>query len=251
MGLASFLVLGALQGCSEEEDPAPGGSAGNSTAGSGGSAGAAAGSGGSAGAAAGSGGAAGSGSEDVYCGTKESELPSLSSCDDADASDCAKAMCAAVSAEKDCKQVLTDCVEDAGCNKSVACGGVCRAADPNIDVVATCTPLAGGGLAKALGYKGCADKLTACGGDGSLDPKLSRPDPRLGCRYSSRASPPSRAQASMSSPSIESPRGRSSREKNRASRISRAFFGPRSGPSTSATTQTVTAWKRGSRSGRE
>jgi hypothetical protein len=191
MGLASFLVLGALQGCSEEDDPAPGGAAGNSTAGSGGSAGAA-GSGGSAGAAAGSGGSAGSGSEDVYCGTKESELPPLTSCDDPNASDCAKAMCAAVSAEKDCKQILTDCVADSGCNKSVACGGVCRAADPTVDVVATCTPLAGGGLAKALGYKGCADKLTACGGDGSLDAKLSA-GARLGCRYSSRASPPSRA----------------------------------------------------------
>jgi hypothetical protein len=83
-------------------------------------------------------------------------------------------MCAVTGGDKDCKQILTDCVEDEGCNKSVACGSVCR--DPNNpdsnpdSVIPICTPLAGSAIAKALAYKGCADKLTACGGDGTLDP---------------------------------------------------------------------------------
>lgn len=161
MGLASLLALGALQGCSDDDDPAPAGGSG-----SGGSAGSGGGSSGSGGSSAGSG---GGGGDDLYCGTKESELPSISSCDDADASDCAKAMCATTKA-KDCKQILTDCVNDPGCNKAVACGAVCREKDPSADVVATCTPLAGGGLAKALAYKSCADGLKACGGNDSIQP---------------------------------------------------------------------------------
>jgi hypothetical protein len=66
-------------------------------------------------------------------------------------------------------------VADAGCNKSVSCGGVCR--DPNNPdknpdgVISVCTPLAGSAISKALAYKGCADALTACGGNGTLDPK--------------------------------------------------------------------------------
>jgi len=123
------------------------------------------------------GGGAGGVIEDTYCGVPESQLPSISACGDAGASDCAKAMCAATgaAAPKDCKKVLTDCHDDAGCNKSVSCGAVCRENDPSADVVATCTPLAGAAIGKALAYKGCADHLTACGGDGTYD--TAAPDP--------------------------------------------------------------------------
>ncbi|MCS6898735.1 MAG: hypothetical protein RMJ98_03410 [Myxococcales bacterium] len=160
MGLASLLALGALQGCSDDSgDSAPTG--GSSSGGSAGSGGSSAGSGGSS---AGSG-----GGDNLYCGVKESELPSISNCDDPNASECAKAMCATTKA-KDCKTILTDCYNDPGCNKAVACGAACRKNEPEADVVATCTPLAGSGLAKALAYKSCADGLKACGGNDSIKP---------------------------------------------------------------------------------
>ncbi|MCU0657304.1 MAG: hypothetical protein MUF64_19210 [Polyangiaceae bacterium] len=173
MGLASLLVVGALQGCSEEDSGGSSGSAGSGTAGSGTAGSGTAGSGTAGSGTAGSG-TAGSGGETKYCGKTADELPPISKCDDANASECAKAMCAVTGGDKDCKQILTDCEADPGCNKSVACGGVCR--DPNnpegtTETVAVCGPLAGSGITKGLAYKGCADKLTACGGDGSLDPK--------------------------------------------------------------------------------
>ncbi len=152
-----------------------GGSAGTAGA-TGGSAGTGGTTGGSAGA---TGGSAGSVSgTGPYCGATKEELPSISKCDDPAPSACATAMCSVTGADapKDCKQILLDCYADEGCNKSVACGAVCRDPNnPNKDpdgVIGKCTPLAGSGasIGKALAYKGCADKLTACGGDGTYNP---------------------------------------------------------------------------------
>lgn len=108
----------------------------------------------------------------LYCGKLRTEMPSISKCDDPMPSACAQAMCAVTGQALDCKKVLLDCYSDCGCNKAVACGAVCQALmDPNIDSTAICGPLAGAtGLGKALNYKACAAKLTACGGDGSYDP---------------------------------------------------------------------------------
>jgi len=105
----------------------------------------------------------------LYCGAKKCDLPSISKCDDPAPSACAIAMCA-TTMPTDCKKVLLDCYADPGCNQAVACGAVCREQDPNADSTAVCAPLAGVGISKALAYKGCAAKLTACGGDGSFDP---------------------------------------------------------------------------------
>lgn len=176
MGLASLLMVGALQGCGDDDSDSSG-SAGSGTAGTSSGGSSSGGSGGSNAAGSSSGGSAGSASEDLYCGKKADELASISSCDAPGDNECVKAMCATTVA-KDCKTILTDCVNDSGCNKSVACGANCRDPnnpDKNDDVVAVCTPLAGSGLSKALAYKGCVDKLTACGGDGSISPDpLSR-----------------------------------------------------------------------------
>ncbi len=105
----------------------------------------------------------------LYCGKTKDELPSISKCDDPMPSDCAKAMCA-TTMPVNCKQVLLDCWADINCNKAVSCGAVCTAQDPNANTVAICGPLAGSSIGKALSYKSCAGKLTACGGDGTYDP---------------------------------------------------------------------------------
>jgi hypothetical protein len=102
----------------------------------------------------------------MYCGLTLCQLPSISSCDDAMPSACAAAMCMTT----DCKQTLMDCYVDEYCNRTVACGANCLAQDPMANTVAICGPLAGPSLGKALAYRTCAQKLTACGGDGSLDP---------------------------------------------------------------------------------
>ena len=106
----------------------------------------------------------------LYCGKTKCELPPISACDDPTPSDCAKAMCAVTGQVADCKQILLDCHADINCNQAVSCGGVCTALDPNASTVETCGPLAGSSIGKALNYKSCADKLTACGGDGTYDP---------------------------------------------------------------------------------
>lgn len=161
MGLASLFLVGVLQGCGDDTDSSgSAGTAGSSAAGSGGSAGKA------------DGGGAGKkdNNEDAtYCGVKASELTSISGCDDAEPSDCAKAMCNTTK-DKDCKTILMDCFNDPGCNKAVACGAVCRENEPDTDVVSTCTPLAGNSIMKALAYKSCVDGLKACGGNDSLKP---------------------------------------------------------------------------------
>ncbi len=105
----------------------------------------------------------------LYCGKTQCELPSISSCNDAMPSACAQAMCA-TSMPTDCKQVLLDCYADIKCNNAVSCGAVCLAQDPNANTVTICGPLAGTSISKALAYKTCAGKLTACGGDGTFDP---------------------------------------------------------------------------------
>src|SRR5262249_14612060 len=63
--------------------------------------------------------------------------------------------------------------------------------------------------------------------------------------------PRRRAAGSMSSICMARPAGNASAGKRRASRISSGFWGERAGGAMRALTTTVTAWKRGSRSGRE
>lgn len=104
----------------------------------------------------------------LYCGKKKSELPTISKCDDPAPSTCAVAMCA-TTMPNDCKKALLDCHADANCNKAVSCGAVCLAVDPMANTVELCGALAGSGIGKALAYKACANKLTACGGDGTFD----------------------------------------------------------------------------------
>ena len=127
---------------------------------------------GGAGGGGGAAGGGGTGGEDttLYCGKKKSELPSISKCDDPAPSTCAVAMCAVMGQPLDCKKILLDCHADPKCNQAVSCGGVCQALDPTIDTVPICGPLAGNSIGKALNYKACAAKLTACGGDGTYDP---------------------------------------------------------------------------------
>lgn len=105
----------------------------------------------------------------LYCGKSLCELPPISSCDAETPSACAVAMCATTT-PLDCKKALTDCEADEKCNKAISCGSVCLAQDPNADTVTICGPIAGLSIGKALAYKNCAGKLTACGGDGMYDP---------------------------------------------------------------------------------
>ena len=104
----------------------------------------------------------------LYCGKTKTELPSISKCDDPAPSTCAVAMCA-TTMPADCKKALLDCHKDTNCNKAVSCGAVCLALDPKANTVELCGAIAGNSIGKALAYKSCANKLTACGGDGSYD----------------------------------------------------------------------------------
>jgi hypothetical protein len=83
----------------------------------------------------------------------------MDKCDDPDASECVKAICA----DPECKPKWEACESDTNCNAAVGCFAQCTAQGAEFgDAFATCQPVAGTSLGKATPLTSCREKQTAC-----------------------------------------------------------------------------------------